>query len=279
MRVLVTGADGFVGRNLVAMLTREKDEHGDRYEVSTSDIRHINPIYDGVTGADLAKEDVGVRVVTNREVDVVVHLASSVSTPGSIEHPLETFRNTVRTAAHVLEGCRLANVPCILTSSVKARDGMTPYGASKRMAETWALEYMACYGLPVIINRPGTIYGPGQEGSPESGWIAWFLKARQENLKVVINGDGSQVRDLLHVSDYCRLLVKQINSVYSYAGSHIWDVGGGPRNAVTVMQMVDHLGLAHSFGPRRYGDADAYVGVNDVFDWKPTIDWRDALGA
>lgn len=279
MRVLVTGAEGFVGRNLVDMLMREDDEHGERYEITTSDIRHINPIYDGVTGADLAKEDVGVRVVTTRSVDVVVHLASSVSTPGSIDHPLETFRNTVRTAVHILEGCRIANVPCILTSSVKARDGLTPYGASKRMAETWALEYMSCYGLPVVINRPGTIYGPGQEGSPESGWIAWFLKAKREDLPVTINGDGSQMRDLLHVTDYCRLLIKQMNSVYSYAGAHIWDVGGGIMNAVTVKQMVDHLGLTHTYGPRRYGDADTYIGENDVFDWQPTIYWKEALGA
>lgn len=270
--VFVTGGDGFVGRNLVELLLRRG------YEVTSADIKHITPVIDGTRGPDLANEDVAMRMLTNRKYDVVVHLASSLSTPASLDRPVETFRNTVRTAVYVLEGCRQSMTPCILTSSVKARDGLTPYGTSKRMAEMWALEYRRAYGLPIIINRPGTIYGPGQEGSSESGWVAWFLKAKKESLKVTINGDGQQVRDLLHVNDYCMLILRQLEDFSKYASpGRIWDVGGGEENTVSVLQMADYLGLDYEFGPPRSGDASRYVGKNDAPGWAPTIYWKDTV--
>jgi nucleoside-diphosphate-sugar epimerase len=151
---------------------------------------------------------------------------------------------------------------------------MTPYGAAKRMVETWAFEYRSAYGLPVVVNRPGTVYGPDQEGSTESGWIAWFLEARSRGLKVTINGDGNQWRDLLHVGDYVRLVLTQLDSFKRYDTGEPWDVGGGYRNAVTVNEMVEYLGLEATHGPARYGDARAYVGVNDVPGWTPEVDWR-----
>jgi len=275
MKVLVTGSEGFVGRTLTDMLLREKDHEGNIFKVSACDIKHITPLYDGTQGPDLARESTALRIIENGNFDVVVHLASSVSTPGSVARPLETFRNTVRTAVHVLEGCRMAGTPCIMTSSVKARDGMTPYGAAKRMVELWAEEYRRAYGAPIIINRPGTIYGPGQEGSTESGWIAWFLKAKANGIKVTINGDGEQVRDLLHVTDYCHLLIRQMKDFGPYAEG-IWDVGGGQRNTVTVREMVEYLGLDYEYGPPRYGDSEWYVGVNDAPDWEPQVYWKDA---
>jgi nucleoside-diphosphate-sugar epimerase len=126
--------------------------------------------------------------------------------------------------------------------------------------------------MTVILTRPGTIYGPGQEGSTESGWIAWFLKAKAEGITVTINGDGSQVRDLLHVDDYCDLVALQVAAPHLYDG-HIWDVGGGLDNSISVIGMAEYLGLDVVYGPPRYGDTDVYIGRNDVPGWKPKIHW------
>jgi len=131
----------------------------------------------------------------------------------------------------------------------------------------------ATYHFPLVINRPGTIYGPGQEGSLESGWIAWFLKAKREGIKVTVNGDGLQRRDLLHVSDYVELMIMQAQGTTHYIG-HPWDVGGGSANAVTVMDIVKYLGLEYEHGPERYGDARSYVGFNGVPGWEPRVLWR-----
>jgi nucleoside-diphosphate-sugar epimerase len=208
--------------------------------------------------------------------DVIVHLASACSTLASIRDPLGTFSDTVLPLVYTLEVARRVGAAFIHTSSVKARDGLTGYGAAKKMTELWAKEYRATYHMPLIINRPGTIYGPGQEGSPESGWIAWFCKARAENLPVVLNGNGQQIRDLLHVSDYVKLLVLQVQNLETYDRGRIYDVGGGPKNAVTVEQMAKHLGLTYTFGPARYGDWPKYIGKNDAPDWKPEVNWWES---
>jgi CDP-paratose 2-epimerase len=266
VKILVTGHLGFVGQNLC----RYWEQSGRQYTVYGADKR-MEEMY-----ADLSNEDVAIALIKQASPDIIVHLASSVSTPGSLERPMETFRDTVRAGVNVLEGARETGTPVILTSSVKARDGMTPYGASKVMVEVWAEEYMESYGLPIVVNRPGTIYGPGQEGSPESGWIAWFSKARAMDLEVTINGDGSQVRDLLYVEDYCHLITHQIEEFGIYAGQ-VWDVGGGPRNAVSVKEMADYMGLNYKYGPRRKGDADTYIGENKTPTWEPQTYWKDQL--
>lgn len=67
----------------------------------------------------------------------------------------------------------------------------------------------------------------------------------------------------------------QIRDPEAYEG-RVWDVGGGPENAVTVAEMAAHLLLDTVPGPPRDGDAMAYVGVNDVPGWHPEVYWRDA---
>lgn len=259
MRVLVTGSAGFVGQHTVKAL---RD-------------RGISVIEaDKKTGQNLV-ESLWVQALIRTEPDLVIHLAGSCSTLGSINRPLDTFSDTVVTAAHVAQVVARLQVPVLLTSSVKARDGMTPYGAAKQMVETWSLEMSRSFDFPLVINRPGTIYGPGQEGSLESGWIAWFLKAKREDIKVEINGDGFQRRDLLHVSDYVDLLMLQVANPRLYA-TRVWDVGGGSSNVVTVNEMADFLGLDYSHGPERYGDARGYVGHNDVPGWEPKVHWRES---
>jgi nucleoside-diphosphate-sugar epimerase len=260
MIAMVTGSAGFVGRHLVdALRVRGESVIG----------------LDRKTGCNLAWANTEETLNGLPRPDVIFHLAGSCSTLGSLRDPIQTFRDTVLTAVNVLDYARTSDIPVILTSSVKARDGKTSYGASKVMVEEWAQGYAADYGLQVVINRPGTIYGPGQEGSEESGWIAWFLKAKREGLPVVVNGDGDQMRDLLHVSDYVGLMLRQADDISSYTHS-IWDVGGGWDNAVTVNEIVAHLRLEHTHGPDRHGDVRSYVGENVVRGWRPLIEWRES---
>lgn len=267
MSVLVTGAAGFIGRHTMVALA----EAG-MYPTGLDKVDGGGDILDLANPTDNSSG----LIAEVYPADFIIHLAATCSTPGSIVDPMTTFRDTVTTAVNMLEVARRKMCPIVIVSSVKARDGMTPYGAAKRMVETWANEYREAYGLPVIIVRPGTVYGRGQEGSPESGWIAWFLKAAREHRPIVINGDGAQTRDLLHVIDLVRLFVKMVEAPKVYAG-RTWDVGGGVKNAVTVEQMARFLGLDYTFGPPRYGDADSYIGINDAPDWRPTIEWRDGL--
>jgi CDP-paratose 2-epimerase len=263
--VLVTGSAGFIGKHTV----RGLKEAGHR-------VFGIDRRDDGGGKMDLSSRRLELVADLHRP-DFVIHLAASCSTPGSLAHPLDTFEDTVVTAANVTEFARQWMVPILMVSSVKARDGQTPYGAAKRMVELWSEDYQDSFGLPTIIVRPGTVYGPEQEGSTESGWIAWFLQAKRQGIKVTINGDGSQVRDLLYVSDLVSLFLKMVEDPSRYVG-RTWDVGGGVKNAVTVEQMAQYLGLSYDFGLFRHGDAASYIGINDAPGWEPEVEWRNGIG-
>lgn len=265
MTVMVTGSAGFIGSHVVDTL-RSRD-------VTVVEV-------DRRTGDDISSYDHACKVFDAvPDLQAVIHLAGSCSTPGSIKQPMQTYQDTAGTAINVIELCREFDVPLIMTTSVKARDAQTPYGAAKSMIETWATEYRRAYGMKVLVNRPGTIYGPGQEGSPESGWVAWFLKAKASNRPVIIHGDGSQVRDLLHVHDYVNLLLLQLAQFERYLSLEtVFDVGGGYQNAVSVKELADHLELTYTFGPHRYGDSLRYVGINNTPDWHPVVKWQEALG-
>lgn len=274
-RVLVTGSEGFVGKHLVKAIN---DAGHVAWGVDKSDPGWNRPY---ALTADLADPQ-AIDKITYMKPDIIVHLASTCSTLGSVLRPDETFRDAVITNGHMLEAARRLNVPYLLTTSVKARDGLTPYGAAKRMNELWAIEHARAYGMTVVINRPGTIYGPGQEGSLESGWIAWFMKAKREGLPVTIYGDGSQRRDLLHVSDYVALLMQQIENPLRDAWYEnrdpkyqINDVGGGMMNQVTVEEVAEYLGLEHVHGHPRFGDVQVYTGMNNGL-WQPKVRWRES---
>lgn len=258
MRIFVTGSEGFIGSRFC-----EKARQAGHFVIG----------FDVKVGEDLVDRDVFDRRVQVSHPEVIVHLAGETSTRGSMRRPMGTFRNNVVATANVVDVAAFHDTPVILTSSVKAREGMTPYGASKRMAELWAQEYVEAFRAAIVINRPGTVYGPGQEGSAESGWIAWFLEAKAKGLPVVIDGDGLQVRDLLYVDDYVRLLLLQCDSPATYS-REIWDVGGGEENAVTVIGMANHLGLKYTLGPARYGDSRRYVALNGLPGWGPTTSWQ-----
>ena len=286
--IIITGSAGFVGKALYSSLA-SADLIGDAPTVVG---------YDKKIGVDLAEDQPLHALLFDLDPHCIVHLASSVSTLGSIRKPEQTFRDTVMTTVNVMKYAAMHQTPVILTSSVKARDGKTPYGAAKVMAETWAMEMAEAFDIPLVINRPGTIYGPGQEGSEESGWVSWFLQAKAEGRKVFISGNGEQTRDLLHVDDYVRLLRLQIDDIrqkrvtdthvdlrhkefrtYDFrVGANppsIWDVGGGKSNEISVKAFAEFLGLEYSLGPARYGDAWRYVGKNRVPGWEPKIRWDD----
>jgi nucleoside-diphosphate-sugar epimerase len=265
---LVTGSMGFVGSHVVQKILA--GGLGRNPGVIQADRKRGNNL------EDMAE----VERLFALKPDVVIHLASSCSTPGSVADPRRTWRDTVDTAVNVLEAARLREVPVVMTSSCKSqvpRPWMpkTTYGVAKLAVEEISLEYKRAYGLPVVVNRPGTIYGPGQEGSPESGWVAWFLEAKRLGKQVTIHGDGSQVRDLFHVDDYVRLLLTQAADPGAYL-SDIWDVGGGERNAVSVRAMADYLKLDYVFGPPRYGDVANYVSYDIIPRWEPEVYWKES---
>ena len=230
MRVLVTGAAGFIGRWVVADLL----DRG----------HHVLPVDNLVTGDPLNLAafvahpnlrpleigDIRDAAACRRwagEVDAIAHIAASISVQDSIDDPATTFDNDVVGTFNLLEAARPAHVRFLFMSTCMVYDRSTaasgidelhptkpasPYAASKLAGEALTLSYHHAYGLPTTVIRPFNTYGPFQRSVGEGGVVAIFTRRSLLGEPLRIYGDGTQTRDLLYVTDCARFVVDALLS-------------------------------------------------------------------
>src|SRR5579871_6081629 len=103
------------------------------------------------------------------------------------------------------------------------------YGMTKLAGELMVAEYADAYGLRYLINRCGLLTGPWQMAKSDQGVIALWVAAhyfRRKLSYIGFDGSGRQVRDYLHIDDFCDLLLAQIGDFETYQG-RLFNVGGG----------------------------------------------------
>lgn len=294
MKILVTGAGGFIGRNFCR---------------SARQVGHIVVGIDKKDGRDV--NDLQLTCSLNKSdlagIEGIVHLAANCSTPRSIARPIEDFRDNAHGTLAVLEFARRRGVPLVYTSTCKvysaravnALNGApvdesvsviegprTPYGTSKLVGELYCQEYSELYGMQIVIDRLSSVFGLDQDGSEEAGWLHWFIRARRHGLPISIYGTGEQVRDVLWVDDLCQLLLDQISHVELFAG-HCFNVGGGPENAISLNWAINYLKrkagppLAVQYAQPRPVDLNVYIsdmrGLFQVCDWRPYTKVADGI--
>lgn len=273
MRVLVTGSMGFVGSHMMDAL-RAKG-----HEVLGLDKK---------VGSDITDMEYITKTIDHLfpNPDVILHCAATCSTAKGITDAKDAFLNNTLGTFSMLDYAQKHNIHKFIHIStckiVEGDDGkITPYGGTKLAAETMVETFKDTYGLDVIINRPGTIYGPGQEGSAESGWVSWFLEAKKHNIKLKIFGDGKQVRDLLYIDDLVELLIDQIENFDLYKNK-VYSVGGGEENAVSLLDLLEFLDYDnYVFADARLGDNARFVSPNHIShvnNWSPKTPWQVGVG-
>ena len=174
MKVLITGAGGFVGRNLVAELSREPE----RYEILPFDIEN--------TMEELA--------AYCRECDFVVHLAG-------INRPKDESEFQKGNAGLTEQLCELLAenpVPVAMTSSIQAVLD-NPYGVSKLAAEQALFTYSQTHGVPVYIWRMPNLFGKWCRPNYNSA-VATFCNNIANDLPIMVN-DRSTLLELLYIDD------------------------------------------------------------------------------
>jgi len=277
VNILVTGSAGFIGSHLVSALTRRG------HRVTGVDKQHGRPT------TDLPAFQ---KTVDAAEPDVIVHLGASCSTSVSLEDPARDFTDNVVGTFDVAEAARLAGgIPVVFTSSVKVNPGadgkIAPLGLSKHIGEDYLRLYGDLYGLPSVILRPSTVYGPGQRGASEAGWVTWFLRAFWERKPITIHGDGTQSRDILYIDDFTRLLVDIVENFTDYQRAEPYDVGGGPDNELSLLDLLGIWETDTGQRPdvvhdeRLPGDLQRVVTDNStvsaVRGWVPATGWLDGV--
>ncbi|WP_246007222.1 NAD-dependent epimerase/dehydratase family protein [Actinomadura pelletieri] len=206
-RVLVTGGAGFIGGRLVGALLAAGAE-----PVVVDQRPHPDPAVRSVVGdlCDPAVRDAAV----SADLDGMVHLAAATSVLRSIEDPAGVYRLNVDATAGLLELCREREVPRVVFASTNAVTGdvggtpiherlplrpLTPYGATKAAAEMLLSAYTGVYGIQTCAVRFANVYGPGMRH--KDSFVPRLMRAASAGEGVQVYGDGTQLRDYVHVDD------------------------------------------------------------------------------
>ena len=245
MRCLVTGAAGFVGSHLCERLIKEGmdvigiDSFSDYYPrsikqnniskfLSESSFRFVEA---DILDLDLSK--------LLKDLDYIFHQAAQAGVRASWGKNFETYvRNNIQASQYLLEACKTSPVKAFIHASSSSVYGDTrdlpmreetktepvsPYGVTKLAAEHLCNLYRRNFGIPVIILRYFTVYGPRQR--PDMAFHK-FLKATLNGDLITIYGNGEQTRDFTFISD-----VVEANLLAMKCGAfgETFNIGGGSR--------------------------------------------------
>ena len=235
MRVLITGAAGFIGSALALRLLERGDEvHGidnlnDYYDVSLKQARlrrcQSLPKF-GFTKLDITDRAGMAGFFSEQRFDAVMHLAAQAGVLYSIENPYAYVDANLTGFAHVLEGCRRNQVGHLVfasSSSVYGANTRLPfsehdnvdhpvslYAATKKANELMAHSYAHLYGLPSTGLRFFTVYGPW--GRPDMALFK-FTKGILEDKPIPAFNHGKMSRDFTYIDDIVDGVVRTIDRV------------------------------------------------------------------
>lgn len=294
-RVLVTGAGGFLGRDLCEVLL---DRGNEVIGVGRS---AAPPLLErkGLRWLQGDLRDFRFAMEATKNIDAVVHLAGLSSPAVAYADPMEDFRNGPSLTFNLLESSRLSGVTRFLFSSsggtiygdakqVPTPEGseITPsgvYGTGKRVSEIYLESFEREFGLKTFSLRIANPFGPGQSAKRGQGIVAYALSAALEGFPVKIFGDGNAVRDFIFVRDVSEAFV----SCLHYCGPlRLFNVGSG--QATTINKLIDELNSA--IFPRKLDKVyessrtvDLPVSVLNIdrisaeMGWYPRTSLRDGL--
>jgi len=302
--VLVTGAAGFIGSNLVQRLLEDgrwvvgvddlstgslsnlhdarSERHAGRFEFDRLDIRQggLGPL------------------VEKLHPDVIFHLAAQVDVRRSVVDPIRDASVNVIGTVAVLEAARRAGVRKVVYASSIGSYGdpletelpvdesfetpaLSPYGASKRVALDYLRTYEQLYGLDWTALTAANVYGPKQTTSGEGGVVATFVGRMLAGQPCTIYGDGEQSRDFVFVDDVVHAFVLAADR----GGGDRFLIGTGQRT--TVNQLFRALAAATGYthdpiraatreGEVRHSCVDARRAGREL-GWKPWTSLEEGL--
>lgn len=280
MKVVVTGALGFVGSNLVDLLLDEGHEvHGiDNLSSISSSIYLTNP------GADYNIGDASSPSTwPEGDIDVIFHLAADARIQPSFENPFATYQNNVMSLAYAADVASKKGSKLVFasTSSSLHGDYVSPYTQSKRASEEYLKMMAECFGLDCSSARFFNVYGPREPIVGDYATVvAKFGRQYRNNEPMTVVGDGTQSRDFTHVTDICRGLLAITKNKMS---GEVVNLGRG--NPYTIMDLVKMYAgdnpkcdVDYKFIPKRKNEGQATKWFETVkIDWEPIFNLPDYI--
>ncbi|MGJ0342980.1 NAD-dependent epimerase/dehydratase family protein [Aliarcobacter cryaerophilus] len=280
MNILVTGSAGFIASHLIEELLKDKNNFVigiDNFYSGTKENLDFIKSLDSENKFQFIEADIRIfeeinKIIKDKEIEQIYHLAAMVSVQESILNPLLSNEVNVKGTLNILEAARLNNVKRVVFSSSAAVYGdeptqpkneksltkpISPYGYEKLIGEQYMKLYSELYGIETISLRYFNVYGERQSSTSDySGVISIFEKKFKENEIPNIYGDGNQYRDFVYVKDVALANIKAMNST-NVSGENFC-VGTSQKISINdLMNILNHKYSKHikaNYLPFRQGD-------------------------
>jgi dTDP-glucose 4,6-dehydratase len=303
MRILVTGAAGFIGSNFVRhRVERHPDDHVVAFDLLTyaGNRESLADVEDGIVfvQGDIADAELAERTLRDEEIEVVVNFAAeshnslAVVDPGRFFHTNVIGTQTLLEAARRCELGRFHHVStCEVYGDLPLDSGevfredtpyrpRTPYNASKAGADHAVRAYFETYGLPVTITNCSNNYGPYQ--FPEKV-IPLFATNALDDKPLPLYASTANRREWLHVLDHCRAVELVLERGRP---GETYNVGSGIEKSIediadAVLEHTGKPGSLKTIVPDRPGHDRRYLldstKIRDELGWRDEVDWEDGI--
>ncbi|MHA1618752.1 MAG: dTDP-glucose 4,6-dehydratase [Promethearchaeota archaeon] len=245
MRILITGGLGFIGSNFIHFILKENQDceifnlDAMTYAGNPENLKDIeeNPRYTFVKG-DICNFELVDFLLKKFQITHIVNFAAESHVDRSISNPDIFIETNIKGTLSLLNAAKVNKIEKFVQISTDEVYGSlsftdpafteetpltprSPYSASKTSADLLVQAYHHTYNLPVVITRCSNNYGPYQ--FPEK-LIPLMVHNIQLDKNLPVYGDGSNVRDWIHVKDHCRgiyatLLNGKIGEIYNFGGN------------------------------------------------------------
>ena len=295
VRALVTGGAGFIGSHLVEALLQAGaarvvvvDDLSLGREANLASVRSaIDFLHD-----DCADVRALEQACAGERLDLCFNLAV-IPLPHSLEHPRENVDRNIAMTTAVCEMQRAGAFGRLVQFSSSEVYGTartapmsedhplgahTPYAAAKAATDLVALSYGATFGLDTVVVRPFNTYGERQNDGAYAGLIPTVVRRVLAGEPVVVNGDGEQTRDMMHVADTVRGTLAL--ALYGSSGE-TYNLGSGSEASVNKMIRALLSALDASEHPVQHGaprPGDVRRLLADITRVRAAIGFSAAIG-
>lgn len=302
-RVLVTGADGFMGSHLteallergasVSIYVRGNSING-TFLYTLKNTAHLEGRLRSIITGDIASLD-SVDLIRADNPQVILHLAADAYVPNSFHHPVEVFETNLTGTLNVLTACRrlpkLQRVVCTSSSEIYGTalyapinedhplNPTSPYAASKAAADRAAFSFWNTYNLPVAIIRPFNTYGPRHTYDVIPKFITLALQGKD----LTVHGTGKQTRDFTYVDDMVRAFLimgshpKAVGRSVNFGTGRDFDVLTVAKSIIRISRSSSRIVHTAERDAQVYRLICGYGLAKRLFGFKPLVSLDEGL--
>ena len=306
MKILITGGCGFVGSNLAIFFKNNK--------IGTL-INSLDNLSRGGSRLNLQRlkkkkiKNFKIDIANNKLVkrlpryDLIIDCCAEAAVETSKKDINKVFNTNLVGTLNVLKKCmkdkskliflsssrvysidelhKLENNNKTINEKFSTAGPKSVYGFCKYSSEHLIREFSFLYKIKYIINRFGVISGPWQFGKQDQGFVSlWVWKhLNKKKLNYIgFGGNGSQIRDVIHIDDVCELIALQVKKVNKNFNLLV-NVGGGKKNAISLKNLTalcqkvtsNHIKIGSKKNTSKY-DIPYYVTNNSkvkkIYKWR-----------